>query len=282
MNSLSVIPLRGDTPANHGEYVLAQGQAAVRRLLVLHKIYAPAGRRLLLEAGLKPGMHVADFGCGVGATTRVLSEFVGPSGSVCGIDISADQLEEAAETCANAGLTNVSFHNADACGTGLPGCSFDLVYCRFLLLHLTTPDACLAEMRRILKPGGILVIEDGDVASAGSVPATALTTGVSLLMRLAASRGLDYSLANNLFHLVKRAGFVEPQIEIHQPAGSRGHHGDLLTATLEEARPALVSARLITAQDLDKLIAGMRIAADDPTVLALAPRMSVVWARKNV
>jgi hypothetical protein len=48
-----------------GEYALATGPAAVRRLLALHNIYGPAGRRVLLRAGLKPGMHVADFCCSI-------------------------------------------------------------------------------------------------------------------------------------------------------------------------------------------------------------------------
>src|SRR4051794_34946917 len=84
---------------NRGEYVLASGAAAVQRLFVLHKIYAPAGRRLLLEAGLRPGMHVVDMGCGVGAVTRMLAEMVGPNGSVTGVDASEEQIEHAARYC---------------------------------------------------------------------------------------------------------------------------------------------------------------------------------------
>jgi tRNA A58 N-methylase Trm61 len=61
-----------------GAYALATGADAVRRLHLLHKIYSPAGTRVLLQAGLKEGMRVADFGCGVGATTRMLAEMVGP------------------------------------------------------------------------------------------------------------------------------------------------------------------------------------------------------------
>ena len=150
--------------SHHGEYALASGAAAVRRLFVLHNIYGPAGRRILLQAGLKPGMHVADFGCGVGAVTRMLAEIVGPSGSVTGIDASAEQIEQAAEICKSSGLTNVAFRTADACNTRLPARSYDFVYCRFLLLHLPDPAACLREMRRVLRIGGMLVIEDGDLA----------------------------------------------------------------------------------------------------------------------
>ena len=67
---------------SHSEYVLATGAKAVRRLLLLHNIYSPAGKRALINAGLKPGMKVGEFGCGVGAVTRMLAEMVGPRGDV--------------------------------------------------------------------------------------------------------------------------------------------------------------------------------------------------------
>jgi SAM-dependent methyltransferase len=263
-----------------GEYALATGEAAVQRLFVLHRIYFPAGRRLLLHAGLKPGMHVADFGCGVGAVTRVLAEMVGPTGSVTGIDANGAQIEQAARHCWCAGLENAEFRTVDACKTGLPAHSFDLVYSRFLLLHLPDPAACLREMQRLLKPGGILLVEDGDLASATSVPRTSLDAFADLFSRLGPKRGVNYSIAVNLYHMVKQAGFVSPEIEIHQPAGCRSDHGILLKASVEEAGPAFVSAGLITAAQLERTIADMEEAANNPNVLALAPRMSVVWARK--
>jgi ubiquinone/menaquinone biosynthesis C-methylase UbiE len=266
--------------ANQGEYVLASGAAAVHRLLLLHKIYAPAGRRALLRAGLQPGMHVADFGCGVGAVTCMLGEMVGHSGSVTGIDVSEEQIRQAEVVCAGAGLSNTSFRVADACHTGLPRNSFDLVYCRFLLLHLPDPAACLREMRDVLKPGGILVIEDGDLASAASIPATALNAFADLFTRMGPLRGVNYSIANDLYHMVRKAGFAGTQIEIHQPAGCRDDNGVLLTWSVAEAGPAFVEAGLLTRQELQRTIEQMEQAAEDDDVLVLSPRMSVVWARK--
>src|SRR5262249_43133385 len=148
---------------------------------------------VLLEAGLRKGMRVADFGCGVGVVTRMLGEVVGPSGSVTGVDVSGQQLIEAAAWCKSHGLTNTTFVQADACRSGLRRSSFDLVYCRFLLLHLRDPKACLREMRNVLRPGGIIVVEDGDLASAMSVPPTAMDAFAWLFSSFGLTRGLNYS-----------------------------------------------------------------------------------------
>lgn len=263
-----------------GEYALATGAAAVRRLHVLHNIYARAGRRVLLQAGLAPGIKVADFGCGVGVVSRMLAEMVGPSGSVTGIDVNGEQLEQARDLCASEGLTNTSFVEANACVTGLPDNSFDLAYCRFLLLHLPDPAACLAEMRRVLKPGGILFVEDGDLRSAKSVPPTALDAFADLFSRLGPLRGVNYSVANNLFHLVKDAGFSAVDMEIHQPALVQGENRVLLKWSVEEAGPAFINAGLVTPERLNCILRDMQDAIEDPDVVVLAPRMSLVWARK--
>jgi SAM-dependent methyltransferase len=271
-----------DALALPGRYALATGADAVGRLNVLHRIYSPAGREALLEAGLTEGMRVADFGCGPGTMTRMLASLVGPSGSVTGIDLHAAQLEQAKQLCAIEGLANTTFVAADACTTGLPGDRFDLVYCRFLLLHLRDPASCLHEMSRVLKPGGVLLAEDGDLASACSVPPTALDAFADLFSRLGPIRGVDYSLSNRLCHLVADAGFFIMNLKVHQPAERAGLSGLLLKWSVEEAGPAFVEAGLITVEQLQRTIVEMESAVIDPDVLALAPRMSLVSARKRV
>ncbi len=263
-----------------GEYALATGEAAVRRLTALHRVYSPAGRRVLLRAGLRPGMAVVDLGCGVGATTRMLAEIVGPAGHVTGIDVSAAQLEEARELCASAGITNVTFREASATATELPRNSFDVVYCRFLLLHLVHPEACLGEMLEIVKPGGVALVEDGDLTSARSIPDSSLHAFADLFGRLGPTRGVDYTIENRLYHLVKAAGFVEPDIEIHQPAVARGEDRNLLKWSVEEAATAFIGAGLVTANEMKTILGNMDRDTQDPEILVLMPRMSLVWGRK--
>jgi SAM-dependent methyltransferase len=266
--------------AGPGKYALATGADAVGRLDVLHKIYSSAGQEVLLQAGLTAGMAVADFGCGPGIMTRLLASLVGPSGSVTGVDLHAAQLEQARQLCALDGLANTTFATANACATRLPADRFDLVYCRFLLLHLTDPAACLKEMWRVLKPGGILVVEDGDLASAGSVPPTALDAFADLFCRLGPIRGVDYSIANRLCHLVADTGFSIVNLKVHQPAERAGLSGLLLKWSVEEAGEAFVEAGLITLEQLQATVREMERAVNNPDVLALAPRMSLVSARK--
>jgi len=283
-DSLRVIgPVRDRAAASirqRGEYSLATGPSAVRRLMILHNIYARFGRKILLKAGLKPGMKVADFGCGVGMVSRMLAEMVGPAGKVVGIDASVEQVEQAKNICREARLNHTTFVVADATRTELAHGCFDLVYCRFLLLHLPDPEACLREMARVLKPGGTIVVEDGDLATATSLPRTALDAFADLFTRLGPTRGVDYSVASRLHQMIKAAGFPNPRMRLHQPAIGQGENRFLLKWSVEEAGSAFVSAGLITSEQLQRTLTAMQAATDDPEVVVLMPRLSAVWAQK--
>jgi SAM-dependent methyltransferase len=277
MSTQSIVSNPNPEPSG---YVLATGAGALGRLLMLHDIYGPPGKRALLKAGLKPGMYVADFGCGVGAMTRSLAEMVSPSGSAMGIDLYESQLLQAAHLCAEARLENVLLWKAEACDTKLPDNMFDLVYCRFLLIHLSDPAACLREMKRVVKPGGIIFVEDGDLKSGGSVPSSALNRFGRLFELLGPKKGLDYRLGRDLYHLVMRAGFEDVQIEIHQPAYPRGKERAFLKLSIQEAGRGMVDSGLLTTAELDDTLAQMDAAVANPDILVLMPRMSLVWARK--
>jgi hypothetical protein len=140
---------------------------------------------------------------------------------------------------------------------------------------------CLREMREVLRPGGIIVVEDGDLASATSVPPSSTDAFADLFCRFGPTRGLDYSLAKDLYHMVIRAGFVDVDVEIHQPAITRGVNRSFLKWSVEEAGPTFVDAGIITSERLAQTLVEMQKAIEDPDVLILAPRMSLVSGRKT-
>jgi len=262
-----------------GDYVLATGNAAANRLRILHNIYSPGARELLLRAGIQRGMSVVDLGCGVGMTTQLLAELVGPTGEVVGVDYSAAQVEQA-RALLPTGLSNVRVIEASATDTGLRREAFDVVYCRFLLIHLQDPESALREMHGLLKPEGIMAIEDGDLTSASSEPRSKLEEFSNLFGALGPKWGVDYTLGRRLFHLVLNAKFSQVEISFNQPVFAKGENKRLLELSVAEAGPAFVSAGLVSQEQLKETVAEMRRLGDDETVLAVMPRMSQVWARK--
>jgi SAM-dependent methyltransferase len=262
-----------------GLYALATGAAAAYRLRILHALYGPGTLRVLFDAGVRYGMRVADLGCGVGTVTALLAELVGPEGHVVGIDSSGAQLAQAREQLPPR-RTNTTFVEASATDTGLPRGSFDLVYCRFLLIHLPDPEGALREMRALLKPNGILVCEDGDLTTSGSEPPSSFSAFADLWGRLGPAKGVDYTLGRCLYRMVRDAGFPAPEITFNQPVAARGENKRMLELSVAEAGPAFIEAGLITAAELERTLAEMRRLNADETVLAVMPRMAQVWAKK--
>jgi ubiquinone/menaquinone biosynthesis C-methylase UbiE len=109
---------------------------------------------------LHPGDHLLDVGCGPGTITTDLATRVAP-GEVLGVDV-AEEVVEAARSAAAADCSNVSFARGDAYGIDAAAGTFDVVHAHQVLQHLGDPIEALREMRRVLRPGGLLAVRDSD------------------------------------------------------------------------------------------------------------------------
>ena len=115
-------------------------------------VLAPVSGILIDRAKAKAGERIVDVGCGCGATTIAFAERVGPTGHVCGIDISAPMLGRARQL-APKGLP-VDFELADATVYPFEPASADLLVSRFGVMFFATPALSFANMRRALRPAG--------------------------------------------------------------------------------------------------------------------------------
>ena len=117
--------------------------------------------RVLNLGRLAPGECVLDVGCGTGTLAIAAKRRVGPTGSVYGIDASLEMLGRADKKARKFGL-EVLFRNGLAEALPFPNAHFDAVLNTVMLHHLPgkTRKQCAAEIKRVLKPGGRVLVVD--------------------------------------------------------------------------------------------------------------------------
>jgi ubiquinone/menaquinone biosynthesis C-methylase UbiE len=127
-------------------------------------------RRAIARFVNPTGLRVVDIGCGGGIYSTALAQM--GATQVTGIDSSAPMVHDARRRAEAAGISAITFQQGSAESTGLPDGGADLVLQRALIHHLAEPSVAFAEARRILKPGGTLLVQDRTMADV-MVPASA-------------------------------------------------------------------------------------------------------------
>jgi len=179
-----------------------------------------------LAPHLRAGMRLLDCGCGPGSITVDLAQAVAP-GDTIGIDLREDALAQARARARERRIANVAFQAASVYHLPFPDGSFDAAFACAVLQHLAAPLVALQEIRRVLKPGGVIGIVDASSTITFRHPTNAL------LEKWDTFRGLEReytsgrpSDALQLRALLREAGFARTQAsasmatEAGPPAGS--------------------------------------------------------------
>ncbi len=111
---------------------------------------------ILKQAGLEAGMAFADIGCGQGYFAIPAARLVGTEGKVYGIDIDREAIKVLAEKARELGLNNIKAIAGDAEHTMPCEACADIAFFGICMHDFESPEAVLANARRMLKPGGIL------------------------------------------------------------------------------------------------------------------------------
>jgi arsenite methyltransferase len=109
---------------------------------------------------LGQGERVLDLGSGAGTDSLIASQMVGEAGGVTGIDMTLEMLEKARAAAAEMGATNVEFVAGEAEQLPFDGDSFDVVISNGVIDLVPDKDAVIAELYRVLVPGGRLQVAD--------------------------------------------------------------------------------------------------------------------------
>ncbi|MFI6166487.1 class I SAM-dependent methyltransferase [Nocardia sp. NPDC051052] len=261
-------------------YPLPTGAADSERLDLLDDVYGDATRRILQQIGAGPDLHVVDLGCGSGTVSTWLAEQVGSGGSVTGVDLASDQLRLTEQRAHDAGLDNVRTVQADVSDTGLPGATFDLVYCRFVLSHLRDPVSVLREAARLAGPGGHVVCFEVDVSGLASRPETAAYRRLcEVVLAAGHAHGIDYEIGARLHTLFRTAGLDVTGMDQIHPLYLGSERKALWERTFHAVQQHIVGSGVITSEEFRALMREVAAVTSNGLIAIAQSRLVACWGR---
>lgn len=243
-----------------------------------HARRTAAGNAAFFLPHLQPGMRLLDAGCGPGSITIGLAQAISSPGGrtdggvATGIDTSASAIEAAHVAAATAGCANVRFEVGDVYELPYEDASFDAVFAHAVLQHLAEPARALRELRRVLRPGGVIGLADADHDGSIIAPADPMLDAAERLLRRMRERGGggDPCVGKRLRGLLSDAGFVQCAASATAgcdgSAAATGMAGEFWARYFES--PALieyaVTLRIASESEVAAMAAAWRVWGRDP------------------
>jgi ubiquinone/menaquinone biosynthesis C-methylase UbiE len=192
----------------HDQYSHGHHESVLRS----HRWRTAENSAAFLLPHLSSGQSLLDVGCGPGTVTLDLARLVSP-GPVVGIDLAESVIGGARSMLRDAAVTNLSFATGDVYALEFGDESFDVVYAHQVLQHLSDPVAALVEMRRVLRPDGLLAVRDSDYGAFSWTPADIrLARWMELYHELTLANRADADAGRHLHTWVRRAGFAAIEV----------------------------------------------------------------------
>ncbi len=236
-------------------------------------VWRPEQTRLLEPAGISPGQRVLDLGCGPGFLSLALTDMVGPSGAVHGVDINARFVADARGRAAERGLPNVQFHRLDGAALPLSDASVDRVIAKNVLEYVPDLRATLGEAVRVLAPGGKLHAIDSDWGFVVVEPWGKAT--VDRFFDAAAPAFREPHIGRKLPAAFHAVGLRDIEVRIVPIVDRTG----TLLSVLRNMRSYIRTFRTLPGAEVDGLLAAAERGIDEGTYMACLPQFLVTGTR---
>jgi 2-polyprenyl-3-methyl-5-hydroxy-6-metoxy-1,4-benzoquinol methylase len=268
---------------NESRYALGYSEDEAHRLTRQAAFFEDLTADVLRRAGIGPGMHVLDLGCGVGDVSLLASRMVGQSGAVLGIDRAASSVETARRRAGIIGAGNVRFEIADL-ETFNSAEMFDAVIGRLVLLYQPDPSATLRRFRNFLRPNGIIAFQETDIETSSQVPASETFSRVRSWILAGFKTGCaELNMGSRLLSTFLNAGLQRPTMI----AASRVESGPdsqvyaSMAQIVQSLLPLLERTGAATIEEvaIDTLADRLRQDAVKNESVTFPPRLVGAWSR---
>jgi ubiquinone/menaquinone biosynthesis C-methylase UbiE len=273
-----------DQPGSTAEYAFGYSESEQRRLISQARFWGDLTEDLFRRAGLQPGMRVLDVGCGAGDVSLLAAAFVGPTGSVLGVDAAASSIAFAQQRARAAGLGHVAFCKSELTTLELDR-QFDALVGRFVLMYLPDPAAALVHLLRFVRPGGLVVFQEIEISMVRSAPRVPLFHACQDWIYEALRRaGFQNDMGSQLYPTFLRAGLARPEMilggRVEGGAGSPAY--ELVAETVRSLLPMMERLGVATAETVqaDTLAARLEAEICARGGVVIPPPLIGVWARK--
>jgi ubiquinone/menaquinone biosynthesis C-methylase UbiE len=264
-------------------YALGYSDSEFRRLERQAEFIRDLTEDVLRHAGLAPGMHVLDVGCGVGDVSMLAATMVGATGSVLGIDRSPESLDVARRRAAAAGQRFVRFR-ATEIDAFCPEQKFDAVIGRLVLMYQPDPAATLRRLRRHLRGGGIIAFQEMAMPLARSVPeGPQIDQCTEWILTGFACAGCELDMGGKLFATFLAAGLPMPKMiaAARIEGGPLSPVYDYLAGVLRSLLPVLERGGITTPAhvQIDDMAERLRNEAVAHDACIMLPPLVGAWAQ---
>jgi SAM-dependent methyltransferase len=234
--------------------------------------------------GLGSGSRAIDLGCGPQGVLDLLSERVGSTGHVIGIERNRDSVAIARRFVVDRGLKNVDVVQGEATLTGLPTASFDLIHARLVLVNVPCVDAIVREMVRLARPGGVVASYEADYLSHFcDPPLQAWERLFEIFKGYSSANGIDLFVGRRTHRLFREAGLVDVEVNPVIHVYPHGHSRRVVFWDfLQNVRDRVLKQKLITESEFDELTAELKQHLDRPDTLVVSHLFFQVWGRKPI